>query len=52
MVLRLRELLSRNVHYKGVNTKHSDFVLSSSDTSIEVAVLSLTLCCAPLLLAL
>ena len=35
-------MLSRNAHYKEVNTKHPDFVLSSADTSIKVTVLPLT----------
>ena len=29
-------------HYKAVNTKHLDFVLSNADTSIKVTVLQLT----------
>ena len=38
-----KRMLSRNAHYKEVNTKHPDFVLSSADTSIKVTVLPLTL---------
>ena len=33
--------LSINAHYKGVNTIHHDFVLSSADTSIKVTALPL-----------
>ena len=34
--------LSRNVHYKGINTKHPDLALSRADTSIKVTVLPWT----------
>ena len=34
--------MGKNSHYKGVDTKHPDFVLSSADTSIKVSVLPLT----------
>ena len=36
--------LSRNAHYKDVNTKHPDFILSIADTSIKVTVFSFMLC--------
>ena len=28
--------MSTNAHYKGINTKYPDFVLTSPDTSVEV----------------
>ena len=34
--------LSRDVYYLGLNTKESDFVLSSAVTSIKVTILPLT----------
>ena len=34
--------LSRNVHYKGMNTKHPDIALSRADTFIKVTILTLT----------
>ena len=34
--------LSRNGHYKGIDSKHADLVLRSDDTSIKVTVLPLT----------
>ena len=41
IVLKLSEFLSGHANSKGVSTKHPDYVLRCTDTSIKVTILAL-----------